>query len=53
MTVVRLMVRDKVATRASAAKLLQWPIRRALVAHNAALETKVRAQLANALEAFG
>ena len=47
---VRLLVRDKVAARASAAKLLQWPIQRVVVAHNVVLETDAKAQLERALQ---
>ena len=50
---VRLLVRDKAAARASAARMLQWPIQRVLVAHNAVLETDARAQLAQALAVLG
>ena len=49
---VRLLVRDKVAARASAAQLLQWPVKRVVVAHNAVLETDAHAQLARALQAL-
>lgn len=47
---VRLLVRDKVAARASASKLLQWPIQRVVVAHNVVLETDAKAQLERALQ---
>ena len=50
---VRLLVRDKAAARTSAAKLLQWPIQRVVVAHNAVLETDAKAQLAQALQVLG
>jgi hypothetical protein len=50
---VRLLVRDKAAARASAAKLLQWPIQRVVVGHNVVLETDAHAQLARALAALG
>ena len=50
---VRLLVRDKLAARASAAQLLRWPIQRVVVAHNAVIETDAHAQLARALQVFG
>ncbi len=46
---VRLLVRDKAAARASAERLLQWPIQRLVVAHNVVLQADARAQLERAL----
>ena len=50
---VRLLVRDKAAARASARQLLQWPVKRLVVAHNVVLETDAHAQLARALQSLG
>ncbi len=50
---VRLLVRDKAAARASAARLLRWPTQRVVVAHNVVLETDAHAQLAQALQRLG
>ena len=50
---VRLLVHDAAAARASAARLLRWPIQRVVVAHNAVIETDAHAQLARALQALG
>lgn len=49
---VRLLVRDKPAARASAARLLRWPIQRVVVAHNAVITDDAHAQLARALQAL-
>lgn len=49
---VRLITRDREAARASAAKILQWPAERVIVAHNAIVEQDARAALARALAWF-
>jgi len=49
---VRLITRDRQAARASAAKILQWPVERVIVAHNSIVEQDARAALARALAWF-
>ncbi len=46
---VRAMVRDAEAAAASAQQILDWPIRRISLAHDALIETQARDQLARAL----
>lgn len=46
---VRWLVRDPAAVQASAAKLLQWPFTRVVVAHNAVITNKAHAAVARAL----
>lgn len=48
---VRFMVKDKAAFRASAQKVLAWPIKRVLVAHNSVIDGDAHAGLKRALEA--
>jgi len=47
---VRFMVKDKAAFRASAQKVLAWPIKRVLVAHNSVIDGDAHAGLKRALE---
>ena len=45
---VRALVRDKAAARASAQKILQWPFKRIIVAHNTVVQDDARALLTHA-----
>jgi hypothetical protein len=49
---VRLITRDRQAARASVARILAWPIERAVLAHNAILEQDAHAAVARALAWF-
>ncbi|TCS36230.1 uncharacterized protein DUF4336 [Paucimonas lemoignei] len=49
---IRLINRDREAARASAAKILEWPTERVIVAHNAIIEQDARAALSEALAWF-
>lgn len=49
---IRLITRDRQAARASAEKILQWPIERVIVAHNSIVEQDARSILARALAWF-
>ncbi len=42
---IRLLIRDKAATRASARQIMQWPIERVLFAHNGIIDQNARAAL--------
>jgi hypothetical protein len=50
---VRLLTRNKLAARASAQRILQWPIKRVIVAHNAIIEHDAHAALTKAFAALG
>lgn len=49
---VRWMVKDRQAARTSAQAILQWPITRVIVAHNAIVEDDAHAALEQALSCF-
>ncbi len=51
--IVRWSVRDAAAARASADQMLQWPIRRVMMAHNTILEQDAYPALQQALRCFG
>lgn len=49
---IRLITRDRQAARACAARILQWPIERAVLAHNTIIKQDARAALTQALAWF-
>jgi len=49
---VRSLVRNKAAAHVSAQKILQWPVQRVIVAHNAVIEDDAHAKLQLALARF-
>lgn len=49
---VRWVTKDRVAARASAQKILQWPIERVVMAHNAIVEESAHAQVKAAFSWF-
>jgi|SRR5471032_717851 len=49
---MRVAVRDKEAAAASAERLLQWPVRRIVMAHNSIIEADAHAHLERALGRF-
>jgi Domain of unknown function (DUF4336) len=49
---VRWLVKDRVAARASAMKILDWPFERVIVAHNAIIDTDAHAAVKKAFACF-
>lgn len=49
---VKLITRDRKAAHASAARILEWPVERVVVAHNTIIEQDARAALSEALAWF-
>lgn len=49
---IRAMVRDRQAAQASARRILQWPLERAVTAHNAIIEADAYAALKQAFDYF-
>ncbi len=50
---VRSLVRDRVAARASAERLLRWDFKRVVMAHNSVVAVGARADMQRALACFG
>jgi Domain of unknown function (DUF4336) len=51
-TTVRWLVKDRVAARASAMKIIDWPFERVIVAHNAIIDTDAHAAVEKAFACF-
>jgi hypothetical protein len=45
---VRMMIKDRIAARACARRILQWPFERVVIAHNAILEGDAHAAVTKA-----
>ena len=50
---IRMLVKDRNAAQASARKILQWPLERVVLAHNAIVEDNAYTALKEALDYFG